>query len=65
MLNKIPQDDWRKFATLKAFYGFMWSFPGKQLLFMGEEFAQRTEWNEDAGWSGGWTGCGATTASGR
>ena len=49
MLNKIPQDDWRKFATLKAFYAFMWSFPGKQLLFMGQEFAQRPEWNEDNG----------------
>lgn len=49
MINKIPQDDWRKFATLRAFYGFMWSFPGKQLLFMGQEFAQRSEWNEDDG----------------
>ncbi len=49
MLTKIPQDDWRKFATLKAFYSFMWSFPGKQLLFMGQEFAQRSEWNENNG----------------
>lgn len=49
MLNKIPQDDWRKFATLRAFYAFMWSFPGKQLLFMGQEFAQRPEWNENDG----------------
>ncbi|NLH68616.1 MAG: 1,4-alpha-glucan branching protein GlgB, partial [Brooklawnia sp.] len=47
MLNKIPQDDYRKFSTLRAFYAFMWSFPGKQLLFMGQEFAQRAEWNED------------------
>ncbi len=46
MLNKIPNDDWQKFATLKAFYAYMWSFPGKQLLFMGQEFAQRSEWNE-------------------
>ena len=46
MINKIPQDDWRKFATLRAFYGYMWAFPGKQLLFMGQEFAQRPEWNE-------------------
>lgn len=49
MLNKIPQDDYRKFSTLRAFYAFMWSFPGKQLLFMGQEFAQRPEWNEEAG----------------
>ncbi|WIY83834.1 1,4-alpha-glucan branching protein GlgB [Propionimicrobium sp. PCR01-08-3] len=49
MLNKIPQDDWRKFATLRSFYSFMWSFPGKQLLFMGQEFAQRSEWNEEKG----------------
>ncbi|NLA29433.1 MAG: 1,4-alpha-glucan branching protein GlgB [Propionibacterium sp.] len=49
MLNKIPQDDWRKFATLRTFYSFMWSFPGKQLLFMGQEFAQRPEWDEEQG----------------
>ncbi|MGI5950659.1 MAG: 1,4-alpha-glucan branching protein GlgB [Brooklawnia sp.] len=47
MLNKIGQDDYRKFSTLRAFYSFMWSFPGKQLLFMGQEFAQRPEWNEE------------------
>ena len=49
MINKIPQDDWRKFATLRAFYAYMWAFPGKQLLFMGQEWGQRLEWNEDAG----------------
>jgi 1,4-alpha-glucan branching enzyme len=46
MINKIPQDDWRKFATLRAFYAFQWSFPGKQLVFMGCEFGQRAEFNE-------------------
>ncbi|PIF03044.1 MAG: 1,4-alpha-glucan branching enzyme, partial [Propionibacterium sp.] len=46
MINKVPQDDWRKFATLRAFYAFMWSFPGKQLIFMGQEFGQRPEFNE-------------------
>jgi 1,4-alpha-glucan branching enzyme len=46
MINKIPQDDWRKFATLRAFYAWMWAFPGKQLLFMGQEWAQRSEWSE-------------------
>ena len=48
MIGKIPQDDWRKFATLRAFYSYMWSFPGKQLIFMGQEFAQRAEFNESA-----------------
>lgn len=46
MINKVPQDPWRKFATLRAFYAYMWSFPGKQLLFMGNEFAQWLEFNE-------------------
>ncbi|MDR0837321.1 MAG: 1,4-alpha-glucan branching protein GlgB [Propionibacteriaceae bacterium] len=46
MLEKVPQDDWRKFATLRAFYAWMWAFPGKQLQFMGQEWAQRSEWNE-------------------
>jgi len=48
MIGKIPQDDWRKFATLRAFYSYMWAFPGKQLIFMGQEFAQRAEFNESA-----------------
>ena len=46
MINKIPQDAWRQFATLRAFYSYMWAFPGKQLLFMGQEFGQRSEFNE-------------------
>jgi len=46
MINKIPQDTWRQFATLRAFYSFMWAFPGKKLLFAGCEFGQRSEFNE-------------------
>ncbi|MGL5405575.1 MAG: 1,4-alpha-glucan branching protein GlgB [Propionibacteriaceae bacterium] len=46
MINKIPQDWWRKFATLRAFYAWQWAWPGKELIFMGQEFAQWLEFNE-------------------
>jgi 1,4-alpha-glucan branching enzyme len=45
IIGRIPGDDWQKFATLRAYYGFMWGHPGKKLLFMGQEFGQRQEWN--------------------
>ncbi len=47
MFERAPQDEWRKFATMRAFYAFMWSHPGKQLLFMGTEFGQRREYSEN------------------
>jgi len=47
LLGKMSGDDWQKFANLRAYYALMWGYPGKKLLFMGQEFAQRREWNED------------------
>ncbi|MEO0031471.1 MAG: hypothetical protein RIS94_1229 [Pseudomonadota bacterium] len=46
LLGKMSGDDWQKFANLRAYYGLMWGYPGKKLLFMGQEFAQAREWSE-------------------
>jgi 1,4-alpha-glucan branching enzyme len=46
LLSKMSGDDWQKFANLRAYYTLMWGYPGKKLLFMGQEFAQRREWSE-------------------
>jgi 1,4-alpha-glucan branching enzyme len=48
LFAKVPGDDWQKAATLRALYGFMYSHPGKKLMFMGCEFGQGREWNYDA-----------------
>jgi 1,4-alpha-glucan branching enzyme len=48
MIAKMPGNEWEKFANLRAYYAFMWTQPGKKLLFMGCEFAQPEEWNHDA-----------------
>jgi len=47
MFGKIPGDDWQKAATLRALYGYMYSHPGKKLMFMGSEFGQGREWDHD------------------
>jgi 1,4-alpha-glucan branching enzyme len=45
LFGKMPGDDWQKFANLRLLYTYQWSYPGKQLLFMGAELAQAGEWN--------------------
>jgi 1,4-alpha-glucan branching enzyme len=47
LIGKMPGDNWQKFANLRAYYGFMWTHPGKKLLFAGGEIAQWREWNHD------------------
>ena len=49
LLRKAPGDDWQQAATLRSYLTFQWTHPGKQLVFMGIEFAQGTEWSEQSG----------------
>ncbi|CAM2009981.1 1,4-alpha-glucan branching protein GlgB [Acanthopleuribacter pedis] len=48
LLGRMPGDTWQQFANLRAYFGFLWTHPGKKLLFMGGEFGQGREWNHDA-----------------
>ena len=49
LISQMPGDMWQKFANLRLLYSYMWTHPGKNLLFMGGELAQWNEWNHDDG----------------
>ncbi len=48
LLQRMPGDEWQRFANLRLLFSLMWTHPGKKLLFMGGEFGCETEWNVDA-----------------
>ena len=47
LISRMPGDAWQRLANLRALYAYMWAHPGKKLLFMGCEFAQESEWNDE------------------
>ena len=47
LINKMPGDEWQKFANLRLLYAYMWGHPGAKMLFMGAEFGQAHEWQHD------------------
>jgi len=49
LVTRMPGDDWQKLANVRVYLSFMWAHPGKQLLFMGQEFGQLQEWSESRG----------------
>jgi len=48
LLSRMPGDSWRKYANLRLLFGYMYTLPGKKLLFMGDEFAQQNEWDHES-----------------
>ena len=62
LLTKMAGDEWQKFANLRAYYSLMWGYPGKKLLFMGQEFAQVREWSEERALD--WELCSASLHAG-
>ncbi|MEM9526962.1 MAG: 1,4-alpha-glucan branching protein GlgB, partial [Bacteroidota bacterium] len=53
LIDRMPGDEWQRFANLRAMYGYMYTHPGSKLLFMGGEFGQTSEWSIETGvdWS--------------
>ena len=49
LYDRMPGDQWQRLANLRAYFGFMWAHPGKQLIFMGDEFGQVSEWSQEKG----------------
>jgi len=47
IIGRMPGDAWQQFANVRLLYGYLWSHPGKKMLFMGDEFAQRREWTHE------------------
>ncbi|RLZ03186.1 1,4-alpha-glucan branching enzyme [Kocuria tytonicola] len=49
LLRKMPGDRWQQLANVRAYLAYMWAHPGKQLIFMGTEYAQESEWSQEHG----------------